>query len=288
MKITVLVENNTKVKYYFRGESAFSLLIEEGDKKILFDAGYTDAYLRNALQMGLDLHNITHIVLSHGHLDHTWGIDALTKYITEAGLLQPEYNSIPSGRAVIIAHPNVFKSRHLLSPHYAEIGAIFTKEKLNDYFNIELSKRPVEIVPGKLYFLGEIPRRREFPFEGNIPVGKDEKDKDDYVEDDSSLVYKSRAGLVIITGCAHAGICNTIEYAKAVCGDNRIADVIGGLHLNSSPAGQTQLNGTVNYIRSISPPMMHACHCVDLGAKIALSQAAPLEEVYVGWTKQYT
>jgi 7,8-dihydropterin-6-yl-methyl-4-(beta-D-ribofuranosyl)aminobenzene 5'-phosphate synthase len=94
-------------------------------------------------------------------------------------------------------------------------------------------------------------------------------------------------GLVIINRLCACGICNTIEYAKAVCGDNRIADVIGGLHLNSSPQGNT-VKWDGQYIRSISPPMMHACHCVDLGAKIALSQAAPLEEVYVGWTKQYT
>lgn len=285
MKITVLVENNTKVRYYFRGESAFSLLVEEGNTKILFDAGYTDAYLRNALQMGLQLRDITHVVLSHGHLDHTWGLDALTKHFTEAGLQPSELTPIPTGKPVVIGHPAVFKSRHLTVPNYVEIGSIFDEEKLNDYFSIELSRKPVEIVPGKLYFLGEIERKREFPFEGHTVVGQDEKGKDDYVEDDSALVYKSSAGLVIITGCAHSGICNTIEYAKKVCGDNRIADVIGGLHLSGSATAQLQ--GTVEYLKALKPPVLHACHCVDLPAKLALAQAAPLEEVWVGWTREY-
>lgn len=274
LKLTFLVDNNTKVGYYFRGESAFSLLVEDGSRKILFDAGYSDAFLRNAQQMGISLLDLDYIVLSHGHLDHTWGLIPLTKYFTEAG-----FGKIAYKKPTVIAHPNVFEAKELADE--VQIGSIFSKEQLSCFCDINLSKSPVWITD-KLVFLGEIERTNDY--ENKTPVGKDNSGSD-YVEDDSAIVYKSPDGLVVISGCAHAGICNTIEYAKKVCKDDRIVDVIGGFHLLNPP--ESQLAPTLDYISKINTGALHACHCVDLKSKIALSKVANLQEVWVGQTLEF-
>jgi metal-dependent hydrolase (beta-lactamase superfamily II) len=74
MKLSVLVDNNTLIDRYFLGEPALSFFIEEDDKRILFDTGYSDAFIRNAEKMRIDLRNLDWVALSHGHVDHTWGV----------------------------------------------------------------------------------------------------------------------------------------------------------------------------------------------------------------------
>ena len=110
-------------------------------------------------------------------------------------------------------------------------------------------------------------------------------EKDDFLFDDSALAYKSPDGLVIITGCSHAGICNIVENAKKVCGDDRVIDVIGGFHLLDP--SEEQLQGTITYMKSLHPGSVHACHCTDLNSKIALLKVVDLEEVGVGLTLEY-
>lgn len=278
MKLTVLVENNTKVNYYFRGESAFSVLIEDGDMKMLFDVGLSDAFLRNALQMQKSLLGLDYIVLSHGHLDHIWGLQSLTRHYAEADL-----GHISHSRPKVIAHKKVFMSRKVPVFNNVEIGSDFTEKSLGEYFDVSLDKEP-QWITDKWVFLGQI-KRKYHDYEGNIPVGVDDDGNPDYVLDDSAIVYKSPSGLVIITGCAHSGICNTIDYAKEVCGDNRIVDVIGGFHLNNCP--DTQLQGTVEYMKQLNPPALHMCHCVDLKSKVEMAKVANLKEVWVGLTLEY-
>lgn len=102
----------------------------------------------------------------------------------------------------------------------------------------------------------------------------------DLILDDSALVYKSDQGLVIITGCSHAGICNIISHAQLVCGEERIVDIIGGFHLLNPSA--SQMAGTLDYLRQITPLALHACHCTDLNSKVALAGVAPLKDTCVG------
>ena len=83
----------------------------------------------------------------------------------------------------------------------------------------------------------------------------------DFLPDDSALVYNGREGLIIITGCSHAGICNIISQARKITGVDRVADIIGGLHLLEPPA--EQLQATVDYLKKIKLSRLHACHCTD-------------------------
>lgn len=106
------------------------------------------------------------------------------------------------------------------------------------------------------------------------------------MNEDSALVYQTSRGLVIMTGCSHAGICNLIEYAKTVCNDHRILDVIGGFHLQNP--SKRQLEGTISYFKTLCPEAVHACHCTDLASKIALSRVVNLKEVGVGLSLCYT
>ena len=276
MKITVLVDNNTLIDRYFLAEPGLSLLIEDDEVAVLFDTGYSDIFLKNAYKMGKDLTNLDYLVLSHNHLDHTWGLDPLIKYFTE---LQIERRSFQ--RPTLVAHPEVFVSVNAAG--LGEVGCLFSKEKLAKHLPIQLSAQPKSL-SSRLTFLGEIPRRNNF--EKNLTFGRKEGAKeDDQVIDDSALVYHSRNGLVIITGCSHAGICNIIEYAKEVCGDDRVIDVIGGFHLLNPPT--EQLEGTLSYFDSLRPEAVHACHCTDLPSKIALSRVVPLKEVGVGLSLEY-
>jgi 7,8-dihydropterin-6-yl-methyl-4-(beta-D-ribofuranosyl)aminobenzene 5'-phosphate synthase len=88
-----------------------------------------------------------------------------------------------------------------------------------------------------------------------------------------------------MVGCSHAGVCNTIEYAREVCSEPRIVDVIGGFHLQK-PSRQ-HLEGTLAYFRRLQPQALHACHCTDLAAKIALAQVADMQEVGAGLSLAY-
>lgn len=271
MKLTVLVDNNTIIDRYFLAEPGLSFLIQDEGGTVLFDTGYSGIFLENAQKMGLDLADLDYLVLSHSHLDHTWGLDSLLKFYTELAI---EHR--PFKKPVLVTHPQTFTS--VSSDELNELGSLLSKSKLEKHFPMQLSKEPKKLTE-RLIFLGEIPRNNSF--ESVSGFGRKEgAEEDDGVQEDSALVYTSNHGLVIITGCSHAGICNICEYAKEVCSDERIVDIIGGLHLqNPSPK---QLQGTLDYLEKQKPNTVRACHCTDLNSKIALSSVVNIHEVGVG------
>ena len=278
MKLTVLIDNNTLIDRYFLGEPGVSYLIEDDGTKVLFDVGYSDAFIVNARKLCIDLLDVDCVVLSHGHLDHTWGLVPLIRLYTEAMI-----EGQRAKRPALVTHPATLSSRKL--GDLAEIGSLLSEDKLSDHFDLKLSREPVYLTE-RLVFLGEIERANAF--EAKHPIGKILESgvaKDDYLIDDSALAFKSSEGLVIITGCAHAGICNIVEYARKVCGEDSVIDIIGGFHLLNPSA--EQLQGTLAYMESLRPGSVHACHCTDLNSKIALSNVVDLKEVGVGLTLEY-
>ncbi|MCX6690291.1 MAG: MBL fold metallo-hydrolase, partial [Methanoregula sp.] len=112
-----------------------------------------------------------------------------------------------------------------------------------------------------------------------LPDGSTEPD---LLLDDSALAFRASTGLVIITGCSHAGICNITEYAREVCGEDRVVDIIGGLHLLTPD--QIRMKKTGEYLRDLHLKALHACHCTSLASKIALAHWCPLQETGVGMT----
>jgi 7,8-dihydropterin-6-yl-methyl-4-(beta-D-ribofuranosyl)aminobenzene 5'-phosphate synthase len=273
MKLTVLLDNNTLIDRYLRGEPGVSYFIEVEGAKVLFDVGYSDTFMENAGKLGIDLLDIDFLVLSHGHLDHTWGLGPLIRLRTEALLDRRTLK-----RPRLVAHPAVFSRRRYKD--VPEIGSLLSAAKLERHFDLQLSREPVRLTE-RLVFLGEIERRNDYEAQeshGQIVEGGGEIP--DALPDDTALAYESPGGLMIITGCSHSGICNIVEHARKVCGEERVADIIGGFHLLN--ANDRQLTGTVDYMRKVAPTALHACHCTDLRSKIELSRAAPMKEVGVG------
>lgn len=263
MKLTVLVDNNTFINEYYLGEPAVSYYIEDEDAKILFDTGYSDVFIENAKSMNIDLNKVNKIAISHGHNDHTGGL----KFLSE---------NIKTKNIEIIAHPNCFDKKYCEGEY---IGTPLLKEALEQDFKLNLCKEPVEITKN-IIFLGEVPSINEFEDRDAIGVCDSIKgETNDYVKDDSAIVYKSEKGLFIITGCSHSGICNIIEYAKKVCKENKIYGVIGGFHLFDL---NQKLNKTITYFKENSLKEIYPCHCVSLNAKIEMGKELNIKEVGVG------
>lgn len=276
MKLTVLVDNNTIIDRYFLAEPGLSFLIQDNDSTVLFDTGYSDVFLKNAQKLGLNLAFVDYVAISHGHLDHTWGLEPLIKYYTELAIAR-----LPYKKPALVAHPKTFVS--VYDDKFPEFGSLLSEQKLSRHFKLQLSEGPQHL-GSRLTYLGQVPRRNNF--EGLKTFGRKEgAGSDDNVVEDSALVYRSSRGLVIITGCSHSGICNIIEYAREVCGDERVIDIIGGLHLMNP--SKEQLQGTLAYLKALQPETVRACHCTDLPSKIALSTVSNLKEVGVGMEIEY-
>ena len=280
LTLTVLCDNHTLTDRYFIGEPGLSLLVNADGKHILFDTGYSGAFLTNAGKMGYNLLDLDYVVLSHGHLDHTWGLTHLVQHLTEAALEGREH-SIPH----LIAHPACFYPRS--KPPFAGTGILISTELIGQHMPVCTTTEPFWISKN-LVFLGEIPRR--FPFERAEPgqrriVMPDGRIEPDQINDDSALAYRCMDGLVIISGCSHSGICNITEYAREICKERRIVDIIGGLHLlNPSPE---QMEGTCRYLTDVALPALHACHCTSLESKLRLAGSCHLKETGVGLQSEY-
>jgi len=204
--LTVLVDNMTLADRYFIGEPGLSFLIHTDQETILFDTGYSEVFLSNAQKMGKSLLDLDYVVFSHGHLDHTGGISALIRHMTEA-----KNSKLPCKIPRIISYLLCFCPRPKF-PH-PNVGSPLRDEEIKRYFPTNLSEKPVWITED-LVFLGEIPRGNSYEKAeaGNrMIILPDGSKMPDHLIDDSSLAYRSKKGIVIITGCSHSGVCNIIE-----------------------------------------------------------------------------
>jgi 7,8-dihydropterin-6-yl-methyl-4-(beta-D-ribofuranosyl)aminobenzene 5'-phosphate synthase len=233
MKLTIL---NEEAEGKCPAEHGLSYLIET-DERLLFDVGPSDIFLKNAVKLKVNLDKIGIIVLSHGHWDHGNGL----KYIQGKKL---------------VCHPSCFMKRYRKKDH-SYIGLPLTLDEAKERFDLFLTEKPYQIAKD-IIFLGEIPRKNDFeakktPFEAYDKT-------DDFVMDDSALAIRSNKGLIVIAGCSHAGICNIVEYAKKITGQNRVYAVIGGFHLKE--IDEITLK-TIDYLKKENITLIYPSHCVD-------------------------
>ncbi|MBT7262180.1 MAG: MBL fold metallo-hydrolase, partial [Desulfobacula sp.] len=178
MQLTVLVDNNTFIDRYFLAEPGLSFLIEGENSSVLFDTGYSDIFIKNAHKMGKNLAHLDFIVLSHSHLDHTWGLEPYLRYLTELAIEQQSFS-----RPALVAHPESLTG--VSADGLREIGSLISKDRLAKHLDLHLSKDP-QFLTENLIFLGEIPRTNDF--EGIMAFGrKDGSDEADRVIEDSAL-----------------------------------------------------------------------------------------------------
>ncbi len=233
--------------------------MEADNHKILFDTGTTFSAAYNAISLGIDLTQINKIVFSHGHFDHTGGLLHILKMM--------------KGQTEVIAHPDIWAAKYGWRPAEKEryAGVPFPKEAaetLGASFN--LTKEPVWISEN-IVTSGEIPMITEHEkIDPYLYVKEKGELKPDSLWDDQSLFVKSKKGLIIILGCAHRGVINTIRHAQKLTGVEPVYAVIGGTHLHRVSPQQMDL--TIAELLSFGIQRLGACHCTGLPASAILAQ----------------
>ncbi len=255
IRISILTDNRAGAG--FLAEHGLSYLIEYDNTSILFDAGNTDVFLQNAQKLGINLQNaVDTIVLSHGHWDHGNGL----QYIHNKPLITHPKSCIKRYR------------KHSMS----YIGLQQSQSELERSFTVHYSSSPYAITDS-IYFLGEIPRITSF--EAKTTSFVDESNNPDFVPDDSALAIRYNNQLIIISGCAHAGICNTIEYAKKVTGLESVFAVLGGFHLKHADEQTIQ---TIAYFKAHAIQHIYPSHCTELPALALFYQEFKIRLLHTG------
>ena len=222
----------------FCNKHGFSLYIQTEKSNFLFDVGQDDSFIKNANLLGLNLKNVDWLVLSHGHYDHTDGLKFLNKKIN------------------LICHPNslVWRKSNRTSKYN---GIPFNKDELQKHFNVVFSKKFKQL-DDQTYFLGEILRKTNFECKTFPSTYKN--GKVDTAKDDTGIAIKTDKGLIVISGCGHSGICNTIEQAKAITKESKIYAVLGGFHLKEI---DEQVDKTIEYFLANKIQKLYLGHCTS-------------------------
>ena len=253
------------------GEHGLSLLVtvHEGAEKhtILFDTGHTGiGVLHNAKHLDVDLGRIEAIVMSHRHMDHT-------------GSLRPIVERL--GRTIpLVIHPDAFlPSRYLLLPDGKKLRFPDTLNRRDlEQAGVQIveSRKPVPVADGKILVTGEIERTTEF--EKGLPNAYTEQDgqlvKDPISDDQSLVMHLKGRGLVVISGCAHSGIVNTLLYAQKISGVDRLYAVLGGFHL-SGPQFEPIIEETIESLKKMSPEVFVPMHCTGWKAVHRFEETFP-------------
>ena len=261
ISITVLVEN-TVSRQNLKAEHGLSFWIETEDGNILWDTGQSVLLVNNAQKLGIPLHSTSHIVLSHGHYDHTGGLLEVLKMAPHAR---------------VYGHPDMFIerfSRYEKAPNSIKtISMPFVKhiiEKRCD--SLVLSADPVEILPG-IFTTGEIPRKTDFEDTGGDFFLDIACIKRDPIIDDQALYIESSQGIIVILGCAHSGVVNTLNYISELTRQEKIFALLGGMHLLR--ASKERLEATSDAFARYDVRGIGPCHCTGLKAITYLRSRFP-------------
>ncbi len=254
MRVAVLTDNHAGS--HTMAEHGLSYLIEHDGKRILFDTGQSDLFLRNAERMNTVIEKTDLIVLSHGHFDHGNGLSFLDGH-------------------ELLCHPGCFVKRYRRKDNQS-IGLQNTREELSARFRLITSHDPCKIAEN-IYFLGGIPRASGFESQSTTFILKD--GSPDYVMDDSAVAFILPQGLFVVTGCGHSGIVNTLEHAKKVCGSEVIYGVMGGFHLKEQ---DTQLRETISYLKDNRVRHIMPSHCTGLPALSSFYENFRMPQVSTG------
>jgi len=257
VSIKILVENTSPLPR-FQGEYGFAALVAVDDQQILFDTGSADALMKNAEAGGIDLSSINDLVISHGHFDHT-------------GAVIPFLQTSSSKR--VYAHAGIIIPRYaVFGDHKRAIGIPFTLQEIKSHgAEFIITNEFSEICPG-VFVTGEIPRTTDYEDVGGpfyVAVG--DRLVPDHIYDDMAVVINHPQGLIVISGCAHAGIINTIEYARLKTGQPRVRAFIGGTHLIG--ASENRITKTIAALKELEAEQIIACHCTGFDAMVSLRNA---------------
>jgi 7,8-dihydropterin-6-yl-methyl-4-(beta-D-ribofuranosyl)aminobenzene 5'-phosphate synthase len=264
LKITVL---STMLADSGIGEWGFAALVEVDGKRILFDTGARpETVLANAREMRIDLSNIEDLVISHNHGDHTGGLLVLRRELQKQNPKALSKAHVGDGIFLSRLAPNGRETNGLLpfKADYEATGGRFV-----------VYAKPTELLPG-VWLTGPVPRIHP---EKNYPSGLKLKassgDVEDTIPEDSSLVFNTAEGLVVLSGCGHSGIINTVDYARTSVASSPILAVVGGLHLFG--ASDEALAWTSGKLKDVGLRNLLAAHCTGIEATFRVRQLAGLD-----------
>jgi 7,8-dihydropterin-6-yl-methyl-4-(beta-D-ribofuranosyl)aminobenzene 5'-phosphate synthase len=238
------------------GEWGFAALVEADGQRVLYDTGASpDTVLRNAQELKADLSGVREVVISHHHDDHTGGLLGLRKEVATAnpGALA----RVHVGKGIFLSRPSPDGSENnsmiALRTAFEATGGTFVEHDA-----------PVALLPG-VWLTGPVPRvHPERNFGPPLKVRGPEGVVEDTIPEDLSLVFDTDRGLVLLTGCGHAGIINTVEYARKVVRPAPLHAVIGGLHLFR--LDDDRLDWTADHLREAGLENLVGAHCTGIEA----------------------
>jgi 7,8-dihydropterin-6-yl-methyl-4-(beta-D-ribofuranosyl)aminobenzene 5'-phosphate synthase len=264
IEITTLSENSVADIYYV-AEWGLSIHISvKGGPSILFDTGFRQACTYNARVAGIRLSDVDLIVLSHGHSDHTGGLRSV--------LQQIKYEKPDRDPVDILCHPAAIEPQYVKhTDHYFYRGCPHHIEELTGLgANFKTSSEPTWLTED-IIVSGEVPMKAEF--ESVAPICFLKKNGH-YIsspeDDDQALFFKTNKGLLIISGCAHRGIINTIMHARALTGMDGVFMVIGGTHLLNTPREQQEK--TLVALKTFGVEKIGVSHCTGMKPASFLSE----------------
>jgi 7,8-dihydropterin-6-yl-methyl-4-(beta-D-ribofuranosyl)aminobenzene 5'-phosphate synthase len=274
LRLTAVVDNLAQ-REGLLAEHGLAFFVEADDSRILFDTGQGDALWQNARELGVPLDRLDAIVLSHGHYDHT---GALAEVLKQA----------PA--AAIYLHPAAAEPKYLRNaspPHrYAGIPVAGRRSLEAASGRVVWTQAPQAVTPG-VTVTGEIPRRTAFEDTGG-PFFRDAAcETEDSVPDDQALVLETVAGVVVLLGCAHAGVVNTLERVAEIANRSQILAVAGGMHLRS--ASEDRLRKTADALEAFGAGTILPCHCTGANALAFLEPrfGRRLRECFAGCSLEF-
>jgi 7,8-dihydropterin-6-yl-methyl-4-(beta-D-ribofuranosyl)aminobenzene 5'-phosphate synthase len=262
IKITTLSENTAN--HGFIAEWGLSILIEIDGTRILMDTGWGFSAAYNAQLLGIDLDTIDTIIISHGHRDHTGGL---------RDILRRRRNPVN-----VVAHPDIWASKYThLSARDEFSGIPFSRESLESAgARFNLSKEPLRL-SDNVMTSGEIPMVSGYEIiEDNLLVRHGDSLQPDPLADDLALIIKTDYGLIVVLGCAHHGMVNTLRHAQKLADQELIYGVIGGTHLYR--ASIERINATISELKDIGIQKLGVSHCTGFRASARLAQE--FEEIF--------
>jgi 7,8-dihydropterin-6-yl-methyl-4-(beta-D-ribofuranosyl)aminobenzene 5'-phosphate synthase len=253
-----------------RAEHGFSALVEVhvggGSRRVLFDAGVTpDGLIANLDRLALSPDTFEAIVLSHGHFDHIMGLEGLAQRLGSRNL-------------PVLLHPDFWTRRRIAIPGREFELPVPSRGAIEGVgFTVIEDRRPSFLLDGCLLVTGEVDRTTAF--ETGFPIHQAWRDgdwhPDPLVHDDQAAVLHVRdKGLVVLSGCGHAGIVNIVRHAKRLTGVDRVYAVLGGFHLTGA-LFESIIPQTVAALSAESPQVVVPAHCTGWKAQLALASGLP-------------